>query len=419
MKMTKLIISFWAVLAAFIIMGASTASAAPSLSEQLNNPAIIEQGEYLARAGDCAFCHTASGGDLYAGGRALPTPFGKMYTPNLTSDETTGIGDWDFNNFWQAMQHGKGLKGELLYPAFPFTSFTKVTREDAIALFAYLRTVPAVHQENKEHDLGFPYNVRKSLMAWRALYFEAGEYQNDDSQSAEWNRGAYLVQGLGHCNECHTDRNSLGAMNLKEPLAGGVIPVQGWYAPNLSMQKGGGLEGWSQEDVVQLLKTGLSSKGSALGPMADVVRNSTQYLTDADLKAMAVYLATLPAYGVDKAAIAQASDYEQGKAIYTDNCVACHGKEGQGADGIYPALAGNTTVLEPTAANAVRSVLHGGFAPVTYSNPEPYSMPPFAGKFENAEVAAVVNYIRQSWGNQAAGITAANVSAVRSLPMRY
>lgn len=406
-------------LASIVASYVMAAPESPSLREQLSNPVVIAQGEYLARAGDCAFCHTETGGQLYAGGRVLPTPFGKMYTPNLSSDATTGIGDWDFNNFWQAMQYGKGLKGELLYPAFPFTSFTKITRADALAIFAYLQTVPAVHKENKKHELGFPYNIRSSLLAWRALYFQAGEYQADTSQSEEWNRGAYLVQGLGHCNECHTTRNSLGAMNEKQPLAGGVIPVQGWYAPNLSMQKGGGLEGWTQDDVVQLLKTGLSPKGSALGPMADVVRNSTQYLTAADLQAMAVYLATLPAYGEAVRAAAQSSNYAQGQTIYADNCVDCHGKEGQGAVGIYPALAGNTTVVEPTGVNAVRSILHGGFAPVTHTNPEPYSMPPFAGKFDNEDVSAVVNYIRQSWGNQATTISAAEVSTVRSLPIRY
>lgn len=391
----------------------------PSLTEQLHDPAVIAQGEYLARAGNCAFCHSAADGEPYAGGRALLTPFGKIYTSNLTSDALTGLGEWDFNLFWQAMQQGKGRHGEYLYPAFPYVSFTQVNKEDALALFAYLRTLPAVQQANIEPELGFPYNIRSLLMAWRTLYFSAGEYQPDPSQSDSWNRGAYLVQGLGHCNECHTQRNLLGAMDTKQPLGGGVMPVQGWYAPNLSMQPGGGLEGWTAEDVVQLLQTGLSAKGSALGPMAEVVRNSTQYLTNTDLAAIADYLSSLPAPKQPDVAVAAATDLAAGQTLYQQQCESCHGQQGQGVNNVYPALAGNTTVLEPSAVNSIRSVLHGGFAPLTQHNPEPYSMPPFSGQLNNAEIAAVVNYIRQSWGNQAPPINAATVTQVRALPLRY
>ena len=391
----------------------------PSLTEQLHDPAVIAQGEYLARAGNCAFCHSAADGEPYAGGRALLTPFGKIYTSNLTSDALTGLGEWDFNLFWQAMQQGKGRHGEYLYPAFPYVSFTQVNKEDALALFAYLRTLPAVQQANIEPELGFPYNIRSLLMAWRTLYFSAGEYQPDPSQSDSWNRGAYLVQGLGHCNECHTQRNLLGAMDTKQPLGGGVMPVQGWYAPNLSMQPGGGLEGWTAEDVVQLLQTGMSAKGSALGPMAEVVRNSTQYLTNTDLAAIADYLSSLPAPKQPDVAVAAATDLAAGQTLYQQQCESCHGQQGQGVNNVYPALAGNTTVLEPSAVNSIRSVLHGGFAPLTQHNPEPYSMPPFSGQLNNAEIAAVVNYIRQSWGNQAPPINAATVTQVRALPLRY
>src|SRR5690554_1372893 len=383
---------------------------------------LIKKGEYLARVGDCVSCHTVTDKKAFAGGHAMRTPFGTLYTPNITPDNQTGIGQWTFEHFWQALHHGKGYKGELLYPAFSYTSYIKVTREDALAIYTYLQSVPAIKQKNKDHSLSFPYNIRSALYAWRLLYFTPGEYQPDNNLSEEWNRGAYLVQGLGHCNECHTTRNALGAMDQKSPLAGGQIPVQGWYAPNLSMQKGGSLEGWSQEDMVTLLKTGLSARGGAIGPMADVVRNSTQYMTDADLNAVAVYLQTLPAPAIPNAVaqteIKKAADYSYGQTIYTNHCASCHGKQGEGVEGIYPVLAGNPTVTEPTGINAIRSVLLGGFSVATKDNPEPYSMPPFAAQLNSKDVAAVVNYIRQSWGNNATAVQASEVAKARSLPQR-
>lgn len=383
---------------------------------------LIKEGEYLTRVGDCVACHTVSEQKLFAGGHAMRTPFGTIYTPNITPDDHTGIGQWTFEHFWQALHQGKGYKGEFLYPAFSYTSYTKVTRADALAIYTYLQSVPAIKQKNKEHSLSFPYNIRSALYAWRLLYFTPGEYQPDNNLSEEWNRGAYLVQGLGHCNECHTTRNALGAMDQKSPLAGGQIPVQGWYAPNLSMQKGGGLEGWSQEDMITLLKTGFSKQGGAIGPMADVVRNSTQYFTDSDLKAVALYLQTLPAPDVPSASVKNsvkiATDLESGQQIYADNCASCHGKQGEGVEGIYPVLAGNPTVTEPTGVNATRSVLLGGFAVATESNPRPYSMPPYAAQLSSKEVAAVVNYIRQSWGNNAVPVTSSEVAKIRILPQR-
>ncbi len=378
---------------------------------------LIKKGEYLARVGDCVSCHTVTDKKAFAGGHAMRTPFGTLYTPNITPDNQTGIGQWTFEHFWQALHHGKGYKGELLYPAFSYTSYTKVTREDALAIYTYLQSVPAINQKNRTHNLTFPFNIRSLLYAWRLLYFTPGEYQPDNSQTDEWNRGAYLVEGLGHCNECHTTRNALGAMDQKSPLNGGQIPVQGWYAPNLSTQTGGGLEGWSQKDVVALLKTGLSEKGGAIGPMADVVRNSTQYMTDTDLNAVAVYLASLPAPAVSSnQPLVEARDYALGQEIYTQHCDSCHGQQGQGVKGIYPVLAGNPTVTEPTGINAIRSVLLGGFSVATKGNPEPYSMPPFAAQLNSKDVAAVVNYIRQSWGNNATAVLATEVAKARSLP---
>ena len=401
-----------------LFIGLAAVAAMTQASEQQTQH--IAQGEYIARLGGCASCHTLAENKPLAGGYEVRTPFGSIYAPNITPDVATGIGSWSFDDFWQAMHHGKGDGGKLLYPAFPYTSYTKMQREDAQALFAYLQSLPAIHQENREASFDFPYSLRGALYVWRALYFNAGEYQADTSQSDEWNRGAYLVEGVGHCGECHTTRNALGAVDQKSTLAGGLIPVQNWYAPNLSMQKGGDLEAWTQKDVIDLLKTGLSSKGSALGPMADVVRNSTQYMTDNDVKAVAVYLASLPAPvpSSKTAEIVKATDSKVGESIYTASCESCHGAEGQGVAGIYPALVNNPTVLEPTGINTLRSVLWGGFRVSSQSNPEPYSMPPFADALDNTQIAAVVNYIRQSWGNNATAISADAVKSIRYKSIR-
>jgi len=386
---------------------------------KLRDPALIARGEYLAAVGDCAACHTERGSQRYAGGRVLATPFGDVPTPNITPDPETGIGRWSFEDFWRALHEGKGRRGESLYPVFPYTSFTKVTRDDALAIFAWLKSLPPVHQPDREPGLAFPYSVRGSLLAWRALYFRPGVYRPDPARSPEWNRGAYLVQGLGHCNECHGTRNAWGGMEQDRHLAGGTIPVQDWYAPDLGTQPGGGLAGWSSNDIVDLLKTGRSARGVAFGPMADVVRNSTQHMSDADLQAVAVYLQALPARVPAPApgAFAQAASHAQGAGLYLRQCAACHGKQGEGVRGIYPPLDGNSSVTGPTATNAVRSVLLGGFAPATVGNPRPYSMPPFAQQLSDDEVAAVVNYIRQSWSNRASAVWPAEVGRLRHTPV--
>ena len=393
----------------------------PSAAQQdaeaasLHDPVRIAHGEYLATVGDCAACHTAQGGIRYAGGRALSTPFGDVPAPNLTPDLETGLGQWTFNDFWQALHHGTGRHGELLYPVFSYTSFTKVTRVDALAIFAYLKSLPPVTQEATPLGLKFPYNVRSSLLAWRTLYFKPGVFKPEPSQSAGWNRGAYLVQGLGHCNECHAPRNALGATEKDGQLTGGQIPQMHWYAPDLSTRRGGGLDGWSTQDIVDLLKRGQSAKGAAFGPMAEVVHNSTQYMNDNDLHAMATYLESLPPRATPEtlAAPALAASHAQGAAVYDKQCAQCHGSDGEGVAGIYPPLNGNTSVNEPTGINAIRSVLLGGFPPVTAGNPQPYSMPPFARELSDDDIAAAVNYIRQSWLNHAAVVTTDQVGNLR------
>ncbi len=386
---------------------------------ELQDPALIKRGEYLATVGDCAACHTARGSQPYAGGRSLATPFGDVPAPNITPDPATGIGQWSFEDFWRALHDGKGRQGELLYPVFSYTSFTKVTRDDALAIFAYLKSLPPVNRPDLPSGLDFPYNVRSSLVAWRALYFKPGVYKPDPVKSAEWNRGAYLVQGLGHCNECHTERDSLGGIRKGQHLTGGQIPALAWYAPDLSTQTGGGLAGWRAQDIVDLLQTGQSAKGTAFGPMADVVRLSTQHMTDADLHAVATYLQSLPprAPVASTTPFTRAASAEQGSKLYAKHCADCHGNDGNGVAGIYPPLNGNTSVTEPTGINAIRSVLLGGFAPATAANPMPYSMPPFAQQLNDADTAALVTWIRQSWSNEAAAVQPGDVARYRHTPV--
>lgn len=388
--------------------------------ENLSDPALIERGKYLATVGDCAACHTQRGGAPFAGGHEVPTPFGNIPSPNITPDDETGLGRWSFADFWQALHAGKGRHGEFLYPAFSYTSYTKVTRDDALAMFAYLKSLAPVHQPGKPLGLKFPYSVRSGLAAWRTLYFREGVYQPDPAKSAEWNRGAYLVQGLGHCNECHVARDALGGVPDQPALSGGQIPAQDWYAPDLSTQAHGGLHGWSRQDIVDLLKTGQSAKGSAFGPMAEVVSRSTQHMTDADLAAVATYLESLPARAqpvVAEQVVDTTALVKHGNEIYDHQCAACHGKDGNGVVGVYPPLNGNSSVDEPTGINAVRVVLLGGFPPVTAGNPRPYSMPPFAQSLKDADVAAVVSYIRQAWGNHAAPVQERDVGKYRQTPI--
>ncbi|SHL66445.1 cytochrome c [Rhodanobacter sp. OK091] len=386
----------------------------------LHDPALIARGEYLTTLGDCAGCHTAQGGARLAGGRSLATPFGNIPVPNITPDRNTGLGDWSFEDFWQALHVGKGRHGELLYPAFSYTSYTKVTHDDALAIFAYLQSLAPVHQPAPSLALNFPYSVRKSLTAWRALYFREGVFKPDPAQSVQWNRGAYLVQGLGHCNECHAARDSLGGTSGDRHLTGGQIPMQNWYAPDLSTQQNGGLQGWSAQDIVDLLKTGRSAKGVAFGPMADVVATSTQHMSDDDLQAVAIYLQSLPPRMLppeEPQLFNARTIVQQGEKIYTQHCADCHGKDGRGVAGAYPPLDGNSSVTEPTGLNATRMVLLGGFAPVTAANPRPYSMPPFAQQLSDSDVSAVVSYMRRSWTNNASVVRPEDVSRYRHTPI--
>lgn len=385
----------------------------------LRAPALIARGAYLARAADCAGCHTAKDGVAYAGGRLLPTPFGAVPAPNLTPDVATGLGAWSFEDFRQALHAGIGRDRQPLYPVFPYTSYTRMTREDVLAIFAYLQSLPAVTRQAAPNQLAFPYNQRRLLRAWRALYFRPGEFEADPRQSPQANRGAYLVEAVGHCAECHAERNGLGATTDGARLAGGEIPAQHWYAPDLAAIPGGGLAGWTAADIVGLLRNGQSARGVAFGPMADVVRESTQYLTTADLDAIAVHLAGLPPRTVAQPAwrlFDARALVAHGADVYHKHCADCHGDDGRGVAGIYPPLAGNASVTEPSGINAIRVVLLGGFAPTTAANRRPYSMPPYQQQLDDVDVASVVSYVRHAWGNATGAVSPQEVARYRHTP---
>ena len=381
----------------------------------------IERGEYLARLGDCIACHTIPGEKMFSGNRPMPTPFGTLYSPNITPDRETGIGRWTADEFYNMMHTGRSRDGALLYPAMPFASYTKVTRADSDAIFAYLRSVPPVRRPNRPHELRFPYNNRALLIGWRTLYFEEGEYRPDNTKSAEWNRGAYLVQGLGHCTMCHTPINALGGTSEEREFQGGLIPMQHWYAPSLTSNREGGLGEWNIQDIVDLLQTGISMRATVYGPMAEVTYNSLQYMTDEDARAMAVYLKSLP--DREPPAAAQAKPpatpetmqaFATGKRIYEDQCASCHASDGRGKPPHYPPLANNQSIEMVSAVNPIRMVLNGGYPPGTRKNPMPYGMPPFAQSLSDIEVAAVVTYIRTAWGNRGAPVTPHEANELRA-----
>lgn len=363
----------------------------------------IQRGAYLARSGNCQSCHTQAGGAAYAGGRGIDTPFGAVYAGNLTPAPQTGLGSWNAAQFWDALHNGRSRDGHLLYPAFPYPQFTRVTREDSDALFAYLRSLPPVERPNTPHALRFPFSTQVALAVWRALFFTPAPYQALAEKSEAWNRGRYLVQGLGHCAACHSPRNALGGSAAAAQFSGGTLRAQKWYAPSLRSRDEAGVAEWTDVEIVDLLKGGVSRHGTVSGPMAEVVYGSTQYLSEQDLGAMASYLKDLPQEAPPTATVPPASTQvvQRGAKLYEHHCANCHGEQGQGVAGVYPALAANRAVTLPQPDNLLRVVVSGGFAPVTAKNPRPYGMPPFGQALSDRELADVLTFIRQAWGNRA------------------
>lgn len=384
-------------------------------------PEQVARGEYLARAGNCMTCHTARGGAAWAGGRGIATPFGTVYAGNLTPDPETGLGRWSAEHFWRALHHGRSFDGRLLYPAFPYPDFSRITREDSDAIYFYLRTVAPVRQANMPHALGFPYGTQAALAVWRALFFRPGGAEPDPARGDAWNRGAYLVRGLGHCAACHGGRNLFGATpESGMSLDGGLIPMRNWYAPALTAPEQAGVADWEIDHIVALLRDGVSPRGSALGPMADVVYRSLQHLREDDLRAIAVFLKSLPQQR-GQASSRRPPDpaqIELGARLYETHCVDCHGRQGQGARTaagapMAPPLAGNRLVTMDPPVNLIRVMVHGGFLPATRGNPRPFGMAPYGLVLTDSEIAALANFLRSSWGHAAGAVTAQEVGRFR------
>jgi mono/diheme cytochrome c family protein len=372
----------------------------------------IQRGKYLAAAGDCQGCHTAEDGAMLAGGRPLKTPFGTIYTPNITPDAETGIGSWTDDQFYRAMHEGIAADGSHLYPAFPYPWFTKVIREDVDAIHAYLKSVPSVTYRRPANTLPWPLDERETMAGWNKLYFTPGTYIPDPKQSATWNRGAYLVEGLGHCGACHTQTNTFGAAESGHRLQGGEL--SNWYSPSLVGDKRGGLGSWSEQDIANFLKTGRTSAAVAYGPMAEVIHYSTSAMSDEDLNAISVYLKSQPAIDAGETPSRPASGVaEAGEAIYVDACSACHRDNGAGVPGMFPALKGSSIVESDKPTTIIRLILNGGHAVATDQNPTAVSMPSFGWKLSDQEVAAVASYLRGAWGNQASPVSTTDVQSVR------
>jgi mono/diheme cytochrome c family protein len=379
-----------------------------------DNYVIGQRGRALAIAGDCVACHTAPGGKPFAGGLALATPFGVIMTPNITPDDATGIGRWTQAEFSRAMHEGRGRNGSYLYPAFPYPYFTEVTREDTDAIYDYLRTLAPVTNAVNRRTLPFPFSVRALMIGWNSLFFKPSPFVPDAQRSAEFNRGAYLVEGLGHCGACHTPLNAFGANKASQFLQGNRI--DDWTAPNITNDQQSGLGKWSVDDIVQYLKNGQTRTTTASGPMRDVIENSTSKMAEADLKAIAVYLRECGSAGTPAPAAVPASDprMQVGQAIFVDTCSACHTRNGSGIEHMFPRLADNAIIKQSDPTTLVRIVLTGVRGAGTDAFPTSPAMPSFGYRLDDNQVAAVVTYIRNSWGNNASAVDAGMVKTLRS-----
>jgi len=399
--------------AALLALGASAALGASQSTDQ-QRFAQVEHGRYLAQLGDCSACHTwRPETGAFAGGRPIETPFGILVAPNITPDRDTGIGAWTDAEFDAAVRHGRRRDGAHLYPAMPYPAFAKMTREDVSAIRAYLNTIPSVHHDVNANQLPFPFRVRGTMAFWNALYFDDSEYKNDPNHTPEWNRGAFLVEGPGHCGACHTPKSFLGGDKASKALQG--YAIQGWFAPNITNDAQRGLGAWSAEDIATYLRNGHNAIAAATGPMADEVAHSSSHMTDADLKAIAAYLKSLPGQD-DKTTPVAASDRAMvaGAAIYGDVCSACHASRGEGVANLFPALAKSASVRSSDATTVVRVILNGARSVATAAEPTSPGMPSFGWQLNDDEVAAVATYIRNSWGNAAPSVTAGDVRNQRA-----
>ena len=392
------------------------ASATQTASDtQMLNQAAVSRGRYVAIMSDCVACHTALGSNQpFAGGYPIQTPFGTIVSSNITPDKDTGIGNWTERQFFDAVRHGQSPHG-YLYPAMPYTSYLKLTDQDMQDLWAYMRSVRPVHNQVAPNQMPFPYNIRLMMLGWNLLFFSNTPFKVDPTQSAQWVRGQYLVDGAEHCIACHTSKNMLGGDIQSQYLQGDEL--QGWYAPEIAGNDHVGLGGWSTQGIVDYLKTGSNQVSVASGPMAEVVHNSTQYLNDKDLNAIAVYLKSVKGSATparsrsDDQTVAAMMGW--GQHLFEANCSACHNVQGQGVPGMVTAFAHNPSVQSNNPASLIQTVLAGGRAAITDTNPTGAGMPSFAWKMSDHDIAAVLTYVRNSWGNQAPAVTDQQVADTR------
>jgi mono/diheme cytochrome c family protein len=372
----------------------------------------IEHGKALVVAGDCTSCHTADPSKPFAGGKRIDTPFGAIYSPNLTPDRDTGIGNWSNDDFYRALRYGVAPNGSRYYPAFPYPYFTKLTRDDIFAVRAYLATLAPVANRAPPPALRFPFNFRVLMRGWNYLFFRPGILEPDQAKGADWNRGRYLVKGPGHCGACHTPKNFFGADRGGHRLTGDL--VDGWFAPRLDGAERSGLKSWSVDDIVEYLQSGRNGKSHADGLMAEVVVNSTSKMSDGDVKAIAVYLKSLSARVPEPQEPAPTdAEMAAGKEVYAHNCVACHEADGSSSPRVYPPLDRNALLQSADPSSTLRIILDGAQTVTTPRAPNTGSMPAYAKDLSDQQVADVTNYIRNSFGNAAPAVTAEEVAKAR------
>jgi mono/diheme cytochrome c family protein len=409
--------------AAVFLLSAGAAVAQP-------DPALVQQGQYLAAAGDCAACHTTVGGKPFAGGLGIASPIGTIYSDNITPDKTNGIGDWSYDDFARLMRRGITKQGYTVYPAMPFPSYSRISDADMHALYAYFMLgVAPVDQANEKPDIPWPLSMRWPMHVWRWFFAPgAHDFQPEPGQDAQTARGAYLVQTLGHCGSCHTPRDftlqeeSLSDAGHPSYLSGGGA-IDGWMPVDLRGDATTGLGGWSEADIVSFLKTGSNDKTAAFGGMSQVIAESTQYLTDQDLQDIAKYLKSLPASSnaaftydnAETAALTSGDASKPGAQVYLANCDVCHAANGKGYAQAFPALAGNPVVEGEDPTSLINIVLGGARRPVTAGAPSALVMPTLGWKLNDQQVADVLSFIRSSWGNNAPAVTPDQVAALRKV----
>jgi len=408
---------------ALFVLGAAPLAPAQQASAQ-EQPS--NKGEYLARAGDCVACHSVPGGKAFAGGLKMGTPLGAIYSTNITPDKDTGIGNYSFEDFDRAVRQGVAKDGHHLYPAMPYPSYVKIADADMRALYDFfMKEVPPVKQANPPSEITGIKSWRWPLAIWNWMFMDKGVYQTSSDHDAAWNRGAYLVQGLGHCGACHTPRGAAFQEKALDDRNGAFLAgaeLDAWYAPSLRGDARTGLGGWSQGDIAAFLKTGHNDKGVAFGSMLDVVNNSTPYLSDDDLNGMAAYLKSLgptaqqAAYTYDNStttALESGKSLDAGGKLYNGYCLTCHGADGKGQVPFLPPLAGNPVVADKDASSLINIVLNGAQTVVVKGMPDSYRMPQYRVQLTDDEIASVLSFVRNAWGNGAPAVAAADVKKLR------